>query len=238
MDNFTLEALSGLDSVRELSALSTGKLGRLCWAQGIDASRYFEKAELVAALVQKLGHTEDVSDAAFAENFARKSAHAPLVFLDVDGVLNNRKTFPRVRLDDPSCLQLARLLERANACIVLSSTWRHKPSLRLELAQALWRNGVKKAAIVGATPDVSLGRRDEEICSWLDANNCKNLQYVVLDDLPLPENAIDNGGDLVSDHGVWIDPDIGLQDTDVEAALQHLLSDGSQIELMGCSVHL
>lgn len=104
----------------------------------------------------------------------------PVVFLDVDGVLNhvgcNWET-NAVHSIDPACVQqLRRILDNTGAHIVLSSVWR------------LSRSSLDALAVAGVpvwdlTPvlDDGLERRAGEIRAWLDAHP-GITQWAVLDD--------------------------------------------------------
>lgn len=105
-----------------------------------------------------------------------------ILFLDVDGVLNNLKILNERGSYPLGCRQLSLLkLITANTCceIVLSSTWRlyedHKKALR-EAFEAhlvpLW---------VGETPDLGTRVRRDEILSWL-IGYTEPAKVVILDD--------------------------------------------------------
>ena len=105
-----------------------------------------------------------------------------LLFLDVDGVLNNLKVLSAGSDYALGCRQLSLLkLITANTCceIVLSSTWRlyedHKEALRKAFEAhlvPLW---------VGETPDLGTRVRRDEILSWL-IGYTEPAKVVILDD--------------------------------------------------------
>jgi HAD domain in Swiss Army Knife RNA repair proteins len=101
-----------------------------------------------------------------------------VVFLDIDGVLNSKKTlnprnFPYVV--DPKLLRrLELLLERTGAKVVLSSTWRYDPIGRL--AANHW--GIP---FIDTTPDMPKQPRRDEIVAWL-RDHADVTRYVILDD--------------------------------------------------------
>ena len=116
-----------------------------------------------------------------------------IVFLDIDGVLVNRRSFTIYKktgehsMADPDCVAaLNRITDTTGARIVLSSTWRKGRSIpRIRSLLKSW--GVK-ARVVGKTPilDGQIGRiwisvdRGTEIAHWLkDKAPC---QFVILDD--------------------------------------------------------
>mmetsp|Transcript_14145 Transcript_14145/g.29659 ORF Transcript_14145/g.29659 Transcript_14145/m.29659 type:complete len:251 (+) Transcript_14145:55-807(+) len=87
-------------------------------------------------LARKLcGHTiecrsESVSPEAFAANLARAPRPLRLLFLDVDGVLNTSSTWGQGHLEDSCLLQVAQLIHRSGARIVLSTSWRGDEGMR------------------------------------------------------------------------------------------------------------
>lgn len=118
----------------------------------------------------------------------------PLIFLDIDGVLNSDTWFaslgrePNGNVDDidPSAVRrLNSLVERTDAKIIISSTWRlfyRRPALQSILS----RCGLK-SRIAGVTPTVPNGVRGDEIQSWLNVSNLIPGAYsptgmVILDD--------------------------------------------------------
>lgn len=105
-----------------------------------------------------------------------------LLFLDVDGVLNNARILRKESIFGLGCKQLSLLkLIVANTCceIVLSSTWR----LNDEHSEAL-RNAFEEHLIpiwIGQTPDLGICRRRDEILSWLIGHE-PPAKIVILDD--------------------------------------------------------
>jgi hypothetical protein len=105
-----------------------------------------------------------------------------LLFLDVDGVLNNLKVLGEGGNFALGCRQLSLLkLITSNTCceIVLSSTWRlyedHKNALRDAFEShlvPLW---------IGETPDFGTRVRRDEILSWLIGYE-EPAKVVILDD--------------------------------------------------------
>ena len=111
---------------------------------------------------------------------------ARVIFLDVDGVLNNESSFSRhvdpdqapagegkTNLDimDEDCLaRLARIVEATSAGVVVTSTWRLQPRTLAVLTEGLQRHGVPPGAMLGCTRDLEgscLGDRAREIRAWL-----------------------------------------------------------------------
>lgn len=102
-----------------------------------------------------------------------------VIFLDVDGVLNDWDT---PALSDyhwyrKSCMENLQLLVRnTNAKIVVSSTWKYSEKLLNKLAKVLEEYGLK---IHDVTPD--LDDKPSEINAYLKAHP-EVENYVVLDD--------------------------------------------------------
>jgi hypothetical protein len=101
-----------------------------------------------------------------------------VIFLDIDGVLNCRKTpnprkFPYI-IDDGLLARFRQLLERTGASVVLSSTWRYDPAGIFSAK----RYGVP---FIDITPDMLGGARSKEIVAWL-WNHPEVTRYAVIDD--------------------------------------------------------
>jgi hypothetical protein len=101
-----------------------------------------------------------------------------VIFLDIDGVLNCKKTpnprdFPYIV--DPKLLKrLHRLIRRTGAKVVLSSTWRYDPAGLFSARH--WR-----VPFIDVTPDMPKKPRRSEILAWLK-DHPKVQRFVVIDD--------------------------------------------------------
>ena len=94
-----------------------------------------------------------------------------LLFLDVDGVLNNHTILNSIDILGEEQLVLLKSLVNMSECkIVLSSTWRLFPESRAELQSAFLRHDIP--SWIGVTPSISKKPRSVEITSWL-RNNVK-----------------------------------------------------------------
>lgn len=104
-----------------------------------------------------------------------------IIFLDIDGVLNNAKTdMSKSQLDPILVERFKRVMKETDARIVLSSTWR------------LWEDSIKQIRDVGIpiydiTPDKrGLTSRGTEIKEWLFIQSLKSdfvvKRYVIIDD--------------------------------------------------------
>jgi len=135
-----------------------------------------------------------------------------VVFLDIDGVLNNPNTRRGSILSlDPVCIaNLNRITRETGARIVVSSTWRRFDGIN----DILGHRGII-AEIIGITPDLDRDR-GSEIAEWLRYSTrfFDVSGVVILDD--------DNDMGRLSDHLVQTDPVIGLSDADADRAVQIL----------------
>ena len=112
-----------------------------------------------------------------------------VVFLDVDGVLNNNKTTRKTTGGYPFVgsrllKNLKRIITETGAKVVLSSDWRYDrddPRYNrdyLELHNELLRYGIK---LYGFTPELPSAHRGAEIDEWLKAH-AEVSNFVILDD--------------------------------------------------------
>ena len=135
-----------------------------------------------------------------------------VVFLDIDGVLNNPNTRRGSILSlDPVCIaNLNRITRETGARIVVSSTWRRFDGIN----DILGHRGII-AEIIWITPDLDRDR-GSEIAEWLRYSTrfFDVSGVVILDD--------DNDMGRLSDHLVQTDPVIGLSDADADRAVQIL----------------
>lgn len=114
------------------------------------------------------------------------------LFLDVDGVLNNRRYLmtrekqpysPRHELCPKNLATLryfARHTDDLN--IVLSSSWREVPGLYAAVSSILKEYGIR---LCGKTPKCSYSpgsTRGNEIQKWMDKHGVKKEQIVIFDD--------------------------------------------------------
>jgi hypothetical protein len=125
-----------------------------------------------------------------------------VIFLDIDGVLNCKKTAnPRMLpyvVDRRLLARFKQLLERTGAKVVLSSTWRYDPA-------GLFSAKYWGIPFIGITPDMPKRPRRDEIRAWLKKHP-KVTRFAVIDDeddeldeLPLfqPSAAIGLTGKIV-----------------------------------------
>lgn len=108
-----------------------------------------------------------------------------VLFLDVDGVLNNEKTFKKGERYplDPYCIDLIWKIRKETGCeIVLSSTWRHSTEALKEVEKHI-------GFIRDITGRCSNRIRGCEINAWLQDNlpwderkDGGSFRYAILDD--------------------------------------------------------
>ena len=101
-----------------------------------------------------------------------------VIFLDIDGVLNCKKTpnprkFPYV-VDKRLLVRFKRLLEKTGAKVVLSSTWRYDPA-------GLFSAKHWSIPFIDVTPDMPKRPRRDEILAWLKKHP-RVTRFVVIDD--------------------------------------------------------
>lgn len=147
-----------------------------------------------------------------------------LIFLDLDGVLNNRTTMDRVTVDpenpfdiiDPVNVKaLNRITDATGAWIVVSSTWRFRYPARSIMQIVLSSKGVT-GLVEGTTPRLpGFPTRGDEIQAWRNAHpDWKDVQFIVIDD----------NSDIspFEDRFIKTDPEFGLTETDADKAIELL----------------
>lgn len=169
-----------------------------------------------------------------------------IVFLDIDGTLNNIGTEERIPdtsytgISNSKVKLLKRIVESTDAQIVLTSTWRLKKTRWGEEIPEGHRNYLKKKLskyglrYISSTPDIDLMCRGKEINQWIEDNNDISIDgWVVLDDERwadfseydiLPHFILTKGYDY---------DDGGLSEENVEHAIRILngrLNDESEIQ--------
>ena len=142
-----------------------------------------------------------------------------VIFLDIDGVLVNRRSFFIRRDDlptaDAGCVEaLNNIIRATGARIVISSTWRLEASAD-ELGRILHQWGVD-ADVMGVTPVVDNVKPDE-IKAWIRAHPELLETFIIIDDLADMRD--------LSDRLVVTNPDLGLTKADVARAVQLLTPD-------------
>lgn len=149
-----------------------------------------------------------------------------LIFLDVDGVLNNQtwalkmfkeegvRVYSEDILEDRALRLLKRLVDETGAKIIVSSAWRKIPGSYDALKAQLNHYGL---SVAGDTPYAG-GVRGDDISAWFNRNP-GDYRYVILDD--------DSDMDGHMEHLVQTDFDTGLTYDIVERCISMLNSDAA-----------
>lgn len=136
-----------------------------------------------------------------------------IIFLDVDGVLNNTHTITNTGdiLDELCIIRLRTIIDQTNAKIVMSSSWRARSDCHMDLlCEKFTKCGIDPYIIIGKTPILHKQTRNDEIRQYLDINNKDIKNWIAIDDMKLDvENFI------------LIDFKYGLVDDDVEKIIKH-----------------
>lgn len=113
------------------------------------------------------------------------------IFLDFDGVINT----PKGKFAKKAVANLLHLVERSDAKIIISSTWRLQG---MEYILKLWQEHHMPGEVIGLTPSCNSinfsnvdgleewqglhGCKGLEIAEWLRLNAKEPYQYIILDD--------------------------------------------------------
>ena len=146
------------------------------------------------------------------------------IFLDFDGVINTQND----KFDKNAMANLRRLLEKTDAKVVISSTWRLQG---MEYIQQLWQEHHMQGEVIGLTPSCNStnfsnvdgqeewqglhGCKGLEIAEWLRLNAKEPYRYIILDD---EEDFLFSQ----REHLVKVEGSKGLDKTDVRVAIQIL----------------
>lgn len=134
-----------------------------------------------------------------------KSTLETIVFLDVDGVLNDAQPVTKMPtgasewlqlLDEERVALLNDIVDATGARVVLSSSWRQVHALD-EMQELLEAAGFR-GELLDATPEIAKAR-GEQIEAWLDDHGAEVERYVALDDSafmnPIPnDNKVKTSG--------------------------------------------
>jgi hypothetical protein len=135
-----------------------------------------------------------------------------VVFLDIDGVLAPIRRWDRYEDLDPACIGvLNEIVARADADVVVSSTWRYGKTVA-ELQAMLDAQGFTGTVVDKTPTDLFGATRADEIAAWLAAHPVGG--YVILDDHVV-------GG--FNGRLVQTQPGHGLQPADASRAIAVLL---------------
>jgi len=87
--------------------------------------------------------------AALSSSSGKDAREVPLLFLDIDGVLNRTATAPQINLEQDKVDRLRDVLEKSGADVVLSTYWR---AFEEYIAYTFGRMGAQGERVVGRTP--------------------------------------------------------------------------------------
>jgi hypothetical protein len=148
-----------------------------------------------------------------------------IIFLDVDGVLNNRHT--RVAtgtgwcfVDDFLVARVREIVDATGALIVLSSTWRDDWNVEDESRNGSDFNELRAKFrefgmdFYDRTGAWQIRGRGWEILAWLAEHEAVE-SFVILDDW--------NDMGPVRNHLIWTNPSLGLTEDQVQEAIEILL---------------
>lgn len=143
-----------------------------------------------------------------------------LIFLDIDGVLNNERTNSRtpdgyVGISDSLTKRLGKIIETTHAKVVLTSDWKDYSSAR-DTAYMRKKLARFNALPIGKTKD-EWQKRGAGINAYL--KNCKYESFVILDD-----NEFDFQEENLLQYTILTNPTVGLTNEDVNNAIKILNS--------------
>ncbi len=157
---------------------------------------------------------------------SKANCHKPLIFLDIDGVLNPHNYIDgdvkSTVIQQDNVRVLNEILRRADAEIVLSSAWRYMipDAVTLKGFEYLLRSHGVAAdqRLIGYTcRDKAVPKRGDQIARWLWTNGSR--PYVVIDDGGRDRETgkwNDMGMTAAKHPVVWTDGAKGLQDFHVD----------------------
>ncbi len=152
-----------------------------------------------------------------------------IIFLDFDGVLNifiqNNESWD-INYPSDGCLNnidaikyLNELHDEVNYSIVITSSWRYidkEKKFSFNCSDILYNSGLNaNINILGNTPMLDTGTREDEIKAWLEDNNYNN-KFLIIDDE-------DNPFSKLKEHLILCDPEFGLTEyemNDIESAFK------------------
>lgn len=141
-----------------------------------------------------------------------------VIFLDIDGVLNNDRTATRspdgyIGISYSLLKRLSKIVKATDASVVLTSTWKDLSSPQ-DTAYMMRRFRVYSIIPIGKTKDIK-DQRGKGIKDYLEEHPCD--EYVILDDF-----SFDFYEQNLMEHVVLTNPIIGLTEKNVEKAIEIL----------------
>lgn len=144
-----------------------------------------------------------------------------IVFLDIDGVMNNSDSWGlplEEQVLNEKCKLLKHLVTQTNCKIVLSSTWRFLPR-----HFSIIENVFKKydLEVFSCTPRLDEGCRGDEIKAWLKTHNDVSRFVILDDDADMCE--------LTDTNLVRTDYNVGLTQEHINRAVEILIQEGEKL---------
>lgn len=134
-----------------------------------------------------------------------------ILFLDVDGVLNNSKLLtPSFCTDESFLAILKRIVDETECRLVLTSTWRLFPSEKAIVEKHLSSVGL---VLFDCTIDISHKARHQEIKEWLQGKSI--TRFAIVDDEEF-------AGIGLEDNFFQTDEDVGLTEQIADLIISHL----------------
>lgn len=131
------------------------------------------------------------------------------LFLDIDGVLNSSEDDFTHNISDEKINLLKQIVEKTNCRVILSSSWRNMPQLKMAFCRQLAQHGIE---VFSQTPYLPEKSRVDEIRTFLSNNlRPENCPYAVIDD--------DN---LDIDNFIRTDYNHGIQQSHVDKIIEIL----------------
>lgn len=151
-----------------------------------------------------------------------------VIFLDIDGVLNNSRTRTKspdgcIGISNPLCKRLGRIIESVleetgeKPEVVLTSSWKYLETTEADYTYMLTKLEKAGAKLLGATkePEDNSIKRGQGISDFL-SENPDITHYVIIDDYLFDMQ------DKMARHLVLTDATKGLTDADVELTVDIL----------------
>jgi len=140
----------------------------------------------------------------------------PILFLDVDGVLNTTGVYFSTDFNPAAVSNLKEVLEQTNVQVFVISQWRlsprHLDNLRAKFTEA----GIRAEAITGTTVEIDLFERNLEVRAAIEKH--KPARFAIVDDEP----AYYGDDHELKQNAVFVNPKEGLNETAKEKLLERL----------------
>lgn len=126
------------------------------------------------------------------------------IFLDINGVLNNRSSVLEGIFFLPEKIKLVNiLLYEYNPTLVISSDWKHVYSIE-NIKFALDMAGLMQLIDFTHTNNVNfIGGKENEIMNYIKEYKLEKNQFVIFDDDDFSDK-------FITDHHIKVDPNVGL----------------------------